>query len=141
MDDNDIPVFRPIDTKKEKEISPIDSPSIESKIDAELLKVRDKIKLQDDVRNNPPEKGEMSVEIPDGTYVVDLNALLKAQLSDCPAQIIPMLIDHGVRVAVDIKETYRPEKRVIPFQYWWVFVLVLGLVGIVFLALSMFGVI
>ena len=89
--------------------------------------IRDRIRLLNDVRENPPEKGEMSVEIPEGIYAIDLRALLEAQLTDCPATVIPMLIDHGVRTAVDIKNAYKPEKRRLNFEYWWVIFMIIGL--------------
>lgn len=128
---DDTPVFRPVD----KEL-----PQIESEIDTKLLEIRDKIKIQDDIKQNPPKKGELSVEVPEGYYSIDLRSLLLAQLSDCPSTVIPMLIDHGVRTAVDIKEAYKPEKRTIPFHYWWVLILFIGIMVIVYFGLSMFGV-
>jgi len=102
---------------------------IHSEIDEKLLGLhnRDKIKLLNEVKENPPEPGEMEVEIKEGIYAIDLNTLLAAQLSDCPATVIPMLIDHGVRTAVDIKDTYRAEKRKLAFEYWWVIFLIIGM--------------
>ena len=111
-------------------------------IDTELksLQKRDKIQLVTDVKEKPPKPGEMKVEIKDGeVYAIDLNALLLAQLSDCPATVIPMLIDHGVRTAVDIKKAYNPEKRHLDFQYWWLIFLIIGLGGAVLFADMMFG--
>ena len=104
------------------------------------LRTRDKIQLVEKVKAEPPETGYMKEEIQPGVYAIDLNTLLMAQLSDCPATVIPMLIDHGVRTAVDIKETYKPEKRALAFQYWWILFLIMGL-GAAYLFLSMFGII
>jgi hypothetical protein len=113
---------------------------INSRVDNELLRIRDRIKLVDDIKKNPPKPGVLNIDIPDGTYEIDLNTLLAAQITDCPATIIPMLIDHGVRTAVDIKETYKPEKRMLDFSYWWLIVLIIGLVAIVMIANMIFGI-
>jgi len=110
--------FRPIVDEKPRDIH--------SEIDTEIFKIRDKVRLVDEAKKHPPKPGVMKTEIPDGVYAIDLNALLAAQLSDCPATIIPMLIDHGVRTAVDIKETYKPEKRIMDFNYWWVIAVIIG---------------
>ena len=102
--------------------------------------IRDKIQLMDNIKNNPPRPGEMKQTIAEGVYEIDLDALLAAQINDCPATVIPMLIDHGVRTAVDIKQTYKPEKRILDFQYWWVIFLAIGLLGALWIGLSMLGV-
>jgi len=114
--------------------------NIEEKVDEEIKQLTDKIKTRIEIENNPPIPGEMKTEIPEGTYAVDLNTLLSAQIVDCPSTVIPMLIDHGVRTAVDIKETYKPEKRVLDFQYWWVIFLVIGLFALLWVANMMFGI-
>jgi len=131
-EDDDSIDFKPVD-KKEK---PVD---MHDKIDTELLKIRDKIKIMDDIKTNPPVPGEMKQIISEGVYAVDLDALLSAQLSDCPATVNPMIIDHAVRTAVDIKNTYKPEKRLPEFNFIWILVLIVGL-GMVFLFARMFGV-
>jgi len=125
-----------VDLKKTKTVQPLEE--THDKIDIELMKVRDKVKIIDDVKNNPPKPDEMQQVIPEGAYVVDLDTLLAAQITDCPATVIPMLIDHGVRTAVDIKQTYKPEKRMLGFQYWWIIILIVGLM-MLFLFGSMFG--
>ena len=114
--------------------------NIEEKVDEELKQLTDKIKIRTNIENNPPIPGEMKTEIPEGQYAIDLNTLLAAQIVDCPSTVIPMLIDHGVRTAVDIKETYKPEKRVLDFQYWWVIFMVIGLFALLWIANMMFGI-
>jgi len=126
--------------KEEPSAKPPDAGDINKEVD-EALKIRDKIKLIDEVQKHPPKPDEMKTDIPDGIYAIDLNTLLAAQLSDCPATVIPMLIDHGVRTAVDIKETYKPEKRLLEFHYWWVIFLVLGLGITLFAAKYIFNII
>lgn len=128
--------------KEDKDVSfkPVPEQDVDAKVDERLEKVRDRMKLLDDIKNKPPKPGVMTTIIPPGSYAVDLNTLLAAQISDCPATVIPMLIDHGVRTAVDIKDTYRTEKRHLDFQYWWVIFLVIGLLAVMWLANMMFGI-
>jgi len=132
VNNDDIPSFKSIDEEPVKKEKPVGR-DIDKEVDKELLKIRDKIKLVDDVKTNPPRPGEMLTPIPEGTYAIDLNTLLAAQLVDAPGTVIPMLIDHGVRTAVDIKDTYKPERRVLDFQYWWVIFLVIGMIAMVFI--------
>lgn len=127
IDDDKLPSFKPIETAED----------VGNKVDEALDKIRDKVKLVDDVKRNPPKPDSMKVEIPSGLYAVDLATLLNAQLVDCPATVIPMLIDHGVRTAVDIKDSYKAEKRKLDFQYWWVLILVIT-IPIMILVANMF---
>jgi len=113
---------------------------LDEKINKELLKIRDRIKIVDDIKTDPPPHGRMTTTLRNEVYAVDLNTLLNSQIVDCPATVIPMLIDHGVRTAVDIKETYKPEKRVLAFQYWWVIVLIIGGIGMIMLLNMLFGI-
>lgn len=130
-EDDDSIDFKPVDQEKD----------MHDKIDTELLKIRDRIKIMDDVKTKPPIPGEMTQTIPEGVYAVDLDTLLSAQINDCPATVIPMLIDHGVRTAVDIKQTYKPKKRVLDFQYWWVIFLIIGLMGVLLIGSMFLGII
>jgi len=133
--------MQPANKDKDDDVSfkPVEPQDIDTRVDESLKKIRDKIKLKDDIKNNPPEKGKMLTQIPPGTYAIDLNALLNAQITNCPGTVIPMLIDHGVRTAVDIKETYKPEKRNIEFKWLWAVVLVLGLMIVVYFSGMIFG--
>ena len=115
---------------------------VHSDIDQALRRIqkRDKIQLVNDVKVKPPTPGKMNVDLTPGKYAIDLSVLLAAQLSDCPATVIPMLIDHAVRTNIDIKEAYKPEKRILDFHFWWIIILVGGLVAMLFLIQSLFGV-
>ena len=118
---------------KEKDVATTTTvDDVHSKLDEKLMEIKDGVKLVDDVKNNPPQPGEMLTEIPEGSYAVDLDTLLSAQLVECPAFVNPMIIDHAVRTAVDIKDTYKPEKRLPNFNYMWIIVLIIGLVGLFF---------
>ena len=134
--DDDYNPFKPVDKNH------IEKGNVEDEIDRKLMDLRenDKIKLMNEVQKSPPEPKDMEVELPDDVYRIDLRTLLNAQLSDCPSTVIPMLIDHAVRTAVDIKDTYRPERRLPQFEYMWVIFLIIGL-GAGFIILNwMFGI-
>jgi len=102
----------------------------------------------DNVRKNPPQRDYMKVDLYekngelssvshgfDGTspvkvldedrfFSVDLNTCIMADVAACPSNIISMLIDQWVNVAINEKKTFKPEKRKDEFNWWW---LVLGL--------------
>lgn len=80
----------------------------------------------------------MQVDVPPGAYSVDLRSLFKAELSDCPGTVIPMLVDHTVRTSLDLKNAFRPEKRFLSFQYWWVIFLAIGFVCVLMLGNMVF---
>lgn len=111
---------------------------IHDDIDKALMKLetRDKIKVLSEIKESPPKPNYMKTNIDGNIYAIDLNVLLQAQIADCPATVIPMLIDHAVRTAVDIKDTYKPEKRILDFTWIWLLILIIGL-GIVFLVMNM----
>lgn len=111
-------------------------------IDADVdrtLETRDKIKLMDEVKRHPPKPGYDGVKLDDDLYAIDLHCLYNAQLSDRPSTVNPMIVDHAVRTAVSKKQAYRPERRELGFAYWWVIFLVIGIIGMVWLGGSMFG--
>lgn len=127
MNDDDVNPFKPKPSPDE----------IHDRVDEALrsLESSDKIQLMNDIKTTPPKPDSLKTVIKPGSYAVDLRTLLAAQISDCPATVIPMLIDHGVRTAVDIKETYKPEKRYMSFEYKWILWLILGLgIGLVVLS-------
>ena len=116
--------------------------NIDKKVDEKLKsakeQLRDKIRLINKIKNELPPTGIMETEIPDGRYAIDLNTLLRAQIADCPSTVIPMLIDHGIRTAVDIRNTYRPEKRLPSFNLIWLLLLIVGFGIFILFANSMF---
>jgi len=127
------------ETKKEDlpEFKPEDP--VEKKVDLKLAQIQDKIKTIEEMKVNPVKPGYGSVDIPPGKYAVDLNALFNGQISDCPGTVIPMLIDQAVRVNLDKRESYKPEKRSLDFKYWWVIFLMIGIIAMAYVAMMMFG--
>jgi len=103
------------------------------------LETRDRIRLMDEVKRHPPKPGYDEVKLEPGMYAIDLHTLYNAQLSDRPSTVNPMIVDHAVRTALSKKQAYRPEKRVLPFAYWWVIFLIIGIFGFFWLGGSMFG--
>lgn len=116
------------------DFKPVDINDIHKRVDSEIDKIREDIETLSTIRQieeKPPESGTMSVDIKPGVYAVDLRRYIKGQLADCPGTVIPVLVDHTVRTSLDLKNAFRTEKRVVDFQYWWVFFAVIGVIAII----------
>jgi len=98
------------------------------------------------IKDNPPKPGYMKVELfeekgpneepvivsksgNDGKekkfkhspfFAVDLNTLIQANIAAVPSNVVPQLIDQAQRLAVEKKLTFKPEKRMKEFNYWWI---------------------
>lgn len=115
-----------------------DTSVVDANVDR-ALETRDKIRLMDEIKRHPPKPGYDGVKLDEDLYAIDLHTLYNAQLSDRPSTVNPMIVDHAVRTAVSKRQAYRPEKRELGFAYWWVIFLVIGIIGMVWLGGSMFG--
>jgi len=140
---NDSDSFKIVDDKiidEKKDSFKVVDDDIDSKVDATLEKLKEQIETVEvirEVEEHPPEPGYMSVKLEPGEEIIDLHTLFKAELSDSPGTVIPMLVDHTVRTALDLKTAFRPEKRHLDFEYWWLIFLFIGIAASVFL-LNMF---
>ena len=103
-------------------------------VDEKAKEKLDKIQFVEKIKENPPPIGSLKTEIKEGLYEIDLDTLLRGQIVDAPSTVIPMLIDHHERVAVDVKESYKPERRRLPFQYWWLFIMLIGFLVMIYFA-------
>jgi hypothetical protein len=105
-----------------------DENKIHDDIDDALRNImnKDKIQLVNEVIVHPPLNDYMKEEVPPGVYALDLRTALNAQLSDRPASVNPMIVDHACRAAVNRRDAYKSEKRKLPFQYWWLLLLLIG---------------
>ena len=53
-------------------------------------------------------------------FSIDLNTLIQADVAACPSNVMPMLIDEYVGMALAEKKAYEPEKRKRDeFNWWW----------------------
>jgi len=129
------------ETKKEiAEFTPVkEEKTVEEQVDQRIAEVQDKIKTIEEMKVKPVKPGYATIDIPPGKYAVDLNDLFNGQISECPGTVIPMLIDHAVRTNLDKRDSYKVEKRIIDFKYWWVFGLIAGIIVMAWIATMMFG--
>jgi len=118
------------------------------------------------VKANPPEPGYMKVEVFKETdsngnpivvskstddkrtvkevkhnpiFTIDLNTLITADVAACPSNVVPMLIDQAVQLAMNEKKTFKPEKRKEMFNWWWIVMALLMIPGIILIVLLFIG--
>jgi len=116
----------------------------------------------DKVKRDPPSPGYMKVELfeeedkngnriviskdTEGTeikhdpiFTVDLKTSIDADITGCPSNVMPMLIDEAVQLAMNEKKEFKPEKRRDEFNYWWLVMGLLMLPGIILVILLFLG--
>ncbi len=67
---------------------------------------------------------------------IDLSQMAEAQVSDCAANIVPMLIDNTVSLAVEEKKARTLEKRKEEFKWWWVLLLMMIIIPIILITMT-----
>lgn len=87
-----------------------------------------RIKFAHDIRKNPPEPGYMKVEVEPKIYSIDLNTDAHWWFTRA-CTVFPLLLDQAKRTHIDIKDSFKAEKRRLDFQYWWVIFLAIGMIG------------
>ena len=96
-----------------------------------------RIKFADNIRKNPPKPGYMKVEVEPKIYAIDLNTDAHWWFTRS-STVFPLLLDQVKRTHMDLKDSFRVEKRRLDFQYWWVIFLAAGMIGVLFIANLMF---
>jgi len=121
---------------KEKEINAlVDQLKIETdKRDTELTAI-DKIKIGHEIRTNPPKPGFMKVEVPPAIYSIDLNTDAYWWFNRI-CTVFPLILNQGIRTYVDIKDSFKPEKRKIEFPYLFLILAIVGIAAAVILVFS-----
>jgi len=89
----------------------------------------DRINFANDIRNNPPKPGFMKVDVPPGIYSIDLNTDAHWWFGTS-CTVFPLLLDQAKRTHMDLKDSFKPEKRYPDFNFMWVVLIIVGLVGI-----------
>jgi len=89
----------------------------------------DRIRFAHDIRNNPPKPGYMEVTIPPGVYSLDLNTDAHWWFGTS-CTVFSLLLDQTKRTHMDLKDSFKPEKRLPDFNLMWIVLVVVGLVGI-----------
>ena len=68
----------------------------------------------------------------DPMFTIDLNMLIAADITGCPSNVMPMVVDQAVQLAIREEKKFRPEKRREEFNWWWIIFFLLMIPGIVF---------
>ena len=89
-----------------------------------------RIRIANEIKNNPPVPGYMQVDVPPGVYSIDLNTDAHWWFNHA-CTVFPFLFDQGIRTHVDIKDSFKPEKRLPDFNFVWIILLIAG-IGIMF---------
>ena len=110
------------------------STDIHKKIDealqtGKIKSTEDRVKFAHDIKQNPPKSGYMKVDVKPGIYSIDLNIDAHWWFSHV-CTVFPLLLDQAKRTHVDIKDSFKHEKRLPDFNYAFMFFLIIGLVGI-----------
>ena len=130
--------FEPIDDDTHKEVDKLIKKKIEPKKsgDISLKPSMDRVRIAHEIRTNPPKEGFMKVNVEPGIYSIDLNIDAHWWFNHV-CTVFPFLIDQAVRTHVDIRDSFKPEKRKLDFQYWWLLLIpILFIVGL--LIMNMF---
>ena len=120
--------------------------NIENEVDKVLGKEKvmekspeDRIRLAHEIKSNPPEPGYMKTDVIPAIYSIDLNTDANWWFTH-PCTVFPWLMDQGIRTHMDIKDSFKPEKRFPDFNYIWVVILLAGLFGLFLIANMVFGI-
>lgn len=107
----------------------------EKKIDRK--KTMGRIRFADKIRNNPPRPGYMEVSVKPGIYSIDLNTDADWWFNRS-CTVFPLLLDQSKRVQADLKDAFKPERRLPDFNYAFLIILIAGVCGIL-LFTKLFG--
>ena len=91
-----------------------------------------RVKIANDIRTNPPEPGYMKVDVPPKIYSIDLNIDAHWWFNHV-CTVFPFLMDQAIRTHVDLKDSFKPEKRKLDFEYWWLLMIPIGIIIAVFI--------
>lgn len=80
----------------------------------------------------------MQVDVKPAIYSIDLNTDANWWFTH-PCTVFPWLMDQGIRTHMDIKDSFKPEKRLPDFNFMWILLLIAGIIVIFYLAATMFG--
>ena len=127
--------WKPI--SEDEEIDNLIEAKEKEKID--INRSEDRVRIANEIKTNPPKPGFMKVDVVPAIYSIDLNIDAHWWFNHV-CTVFPLLLDQGIRTHVDIRDSFKPEKRHTDFNLLWIMIIIIGLAGL-FLFLSMFGVI
>lgn len=111
----------------------VDKDEINKHVDEILknqIKVEDRVRVAHQIKKNPPKPGYMHTEVPPGVYAIDLNTDAHWWFNHV-CTVFPFLLDQGIRTHVDLKDSFKPEKRLPDFNYMFIVLAVMGVIAIV----------
>lgn len=111
----------------------INGKSVKKK-EAETL---DRVSFAHEIKKHPPEPGYMKVDVIPAIYSIDLNIDAHWWFTHV-CTVFPLLLDQGKRTHIDIKDSFKPEKRLPDFNYTFLFIGIIGIIGI-FVVTKFFG--
>jgi hypothetical protein len=129
FDDIHKQIDKKLDKKQKKSI---DEDMVEKEVDS-------RIRIAHEIKNHPPKPGYMKVDVSPAIYSIDLNTDAHWFFNHV-CTVFPLLLDQAIRTHVDVRDSFKPQKRKLDFQYWWVILLPVGLILILYV-LSTFGLI
>jgi hypothetical protein len=120
-------------SEKEKEIDALVNQlkTETDKKDTDLTAI-DKIKVGHEIRTNPPNPGFMKVDVPPAIYSIDLNTDAYWWFNRI-STVFPLILNQAIRTYVDIKDSFKPEKRKIEFPYLFLLLAIVGIAAAVIL--------
>ena len=90
----------------------------------------DRVTFAHEIKKHPPEKDYMKVDVKPAIYSIDLNIDAHWWFSHV-CTVFPLLLDQVKRTHIDIKDSFKPEKRLPDFNYMFIFVVVIGLAAVI----------
>jgi hypothetical protein len=112
--------------KKHEEIDKVLSDFRKSDLDKP---VENRMRFAHEIKKNPPKPGYMSTVVKPGIYSIDLNVDAHWWFNHV-CTVFPLLLDQGIRTHMDLKESFKPEKRLPDFNYMWIVAVVVGIIAI-----------
>ena len=97
----------------------------------------DRMRIANEIKSNPPQPGYMKVDVMPAVYSIDLNTDAHWWFNHV-CTVFPLLLDQGIRTHVDIKDSFKPEKRLPDFNLLWIIILIAGIAAMFVVAKFIF---
>ena len=124
MNDDDVIDFKPVRKDVGSEVDKLVRKKRTPRFSAE-----DRVRIAHEIKSNPPEPGYMNVDVAPAIYSIDLNTDAHWWFNHV-CTVFPLLMDQGIRTHVDIRDSFKPEKRLPDFNYMWILILFIGVAGV-----------
>jgi hypothetical protein len=123
-------------SEKEKEIDALVN-QLKTEVDKKGTDITaiDKIKIGHEIRTNPPNPGFMEVKVDPAIYSIDLNTDAYWWFNRI-STVFPLILNQAIRTYVDIKDSFKPEKRKIEFPYLFLILAIVGIAAAIILVFS-----